>query len=344
MSKILLYTDVHFSTTSSIIRRRGVKYSERLENVIQSVNWAENLADIENCDEIICLGDFFDKPTLSDEELTALTEIKWSSLKHTFIVGNHESSVNGLRYNSVKALSSLGFDIVTEPKEVSVNNNLNILLLPYIAEDNRKPLRDYLTNKVDIILSHNDIKGIRYGRIESPHGFELNEIEENCKLFLNGHLHNGCFVNKAKTILNLGNLTGQNFGEDATEYTHSALILDTDTLELKFFDNPYAYNFYKLDIDETTNIQRLMESLKNNAVVSFKCLSSKESELKECIDKYNKISNYKIVTYIKSDETDTSSVECSINLVDHLKHFEQFVLNELGSSKVVMEELYEVCK
>lgn len=74
--KILLYTDVHVSEFSSIIRSMGEKYSTRLENLIASINWAEKIATENNCDEIICLGDFFDKPELNSSELTAMKEIK----------------------------------------------------------------------------------------------------------------------------------------------------------------------------------------------------------------------------------------------------------------------------
>lgn len=342
--KILLYTDVHLSTSSSIIRKRGEKYSERLENIITSVNWAEDKAVELGCDEVICLGDFFDKPILSDEELTALTDIKWNNLPHTFIVGNHESSVDGLRYNSVKSLQALGFDIVSEVKIRKINTNTDLVLLPYILEENRKKLVDYVENpKNSIILSHNDIKGIRYGKIESPNGFELNDIEANCKLFLNGHLHNGAFLNNKKTILNLGNLTGQNFGEDAFVYTHYALVLDTETLELTFIENPYAYNFYKIEIDSKTNITNELAKIKNNAVISFRCLDSREPELRNALSNYDCITNYKVVIYsedLQNEELDMNTLAA----VDHLKQFKEFILAQLGTSKVVQEELYEICQ
>ena len=123
--KILLYTDVHLSTNSSIIRKRGTKYSERLENIIASVNWAEHKATELSCDEIICLGDFYDKHILSDEEITALTDIEWAKMPHTFIVGNHESSVDGLRYNSVKSLQALGFNIISDPMIRKINSDID---------------------------------------------------------------------------------------------------------------------------------------------------------------------------------------------------------------------------
>ena len=46
---ILLAGDVHWSSYSSIVRRRGQKYSKRLENLINSVNWIEEQAEQKQC-------------------------------------------------------------------------------------------------------------------------------------------------------------------------------------------------------------------------------------------------------------------------------------------------------
>jgi len=56
--KIGLYTDVHYGQYSSILRMRGSKYSKRLENCIDSINWAEKLFEEQGCSRVICLGDF----------------------------------------------------------------------------------------------------------------------------------------------------------------------------------------------------------------------------------------------------------------------------------------------
>ena len=37
--RILLYTDLHWSTESSIIRGMGSVYTKRLERLIASMNW-----------------------------------------------------------------------------------------------------------------------------------------------------------------------------------------------------------------------------------------------------------------------------------------------------------------
>ena len=94
--KLLLYSDPHWCEYSSIIRSRGEKYSTRLENEINTINWVQRLAEDKNCNRIICLGDFFDKESLNSEEISALSEIRWSSIPNYFIVGNHEAGINNL--------------------------------------------------------------------------------------------------------------------------------------------------------------------------------------------------------------------------------------------------------
>ena len=107
----------------------------------------------------------------------------------------------------------------------------------------------------------------------SKDGFSIEEIENNCDLYLNGHLHNGGKV--TNKIINVGNLTGQNFSEDAFRYDHSVIVLDTDNLSCAVYENPYAFNFYKLDFtDENSDIDYINTTsmkMKNNCVCTIKC-------------------------------------------------------------------------
>lgn len=347
--KILLYTDVHFSTYSSIIRSRTKRFSKRLEGVIESVGWAENLALIKGCDKVICLGDFFDKPELNAEEITALQEIDWSyELEHYFIVGNHESNINGLLFNSIKAVEAPNFNIVSDVKWLFEGDTV-ILFLPYIIEEDRQPLKYYIDTmlkKVDmngrklIIMSHNDIKGIRYGAYESTSGFTVEEIEKECNLFLNGHLHNG--TQFCKNGINLGNLTGQNFSEDASKHNHCAFILDTDTLNIDYFENPHAFNFYKFQVDKVEDTSKLM-NLKNNAVVTVKCEESLVYMVNEKLKELPNVVEHKVISYrklIEDGEVSTNTVE--LNSVDHLNLFSTFIIEKLGKDKIVLDELNQV--
>lgn len=341
--KICVYTDVHFCEFSSIVRSYGQRYSCRLHNLLMSVNWAEKEAINQQCDQIICLGDFFDRPDLNSRELTALQEINWANIPHSFLVGNHEASSKSLEYNSVSALKSLGFNIITEP-ELIVDTTCKILLLPYITEDSRQDLINYWLNVQEtsckrIIMSHNDISGIQYGMVESREGFTLEDIQNNCDLFLNGHIHNmSCFNN----VFNIGNLTGQNFSEDAFQYQHGLYILDTDKNSLEFIENPFALNFYKIDCTDIKNISKLQE-IKENSVISIKCFDSDKQQIIAAMQSVSsKIAESRITSVAA---VSTLNEETMVDLsIDHLTKFCEFCRSKIDNSDILEDELKEVCK
>ena len=346
--RALIYTDNHYTQYSSIIRSRGENYSSRLENQIKTLNWLEELAVEKKCDQIICLGDFFDKSELNAEELSALKEIKWSNLKHIFLVGNHEIGSQDSKYNSLNALSAFG-EIISEPK-MCAGFGYQLIYLPYILESNRKSLLEYLDKltydyyndnfttmevKHQIILSHNDICGIRYGQYISKQGFDAQEIYNSCDLFINGHLHNQTQINDR--MLNLGNLTGQNFSEDAFKYSHCAAILDTDTLKIDLINNPYAFNFYKLDINTEKDLD-VFDKLVAPAIITVSTPIDLVDKVKECVSNFNSsIIESRVVGKPIKKEIEEKDVEI-IN-VDHIKQFKDYILKTIDNSDLLTEEL-----
>lgn len=359
--KYLLYTDPHWCAYSSIIRSRGKKFTTRLENLIDSLNWVEDLALKNLCSATICLGDFFDKTELNAEELTALNEVKWNDWPHYFIVGNHESNLSSLMFSSTNALTKKdNFHIVDKPLQIFLpSDGGNLVLLPYILEEDRKPFKDYMPkNGRTIVLSHNDIKGIQYGGFLSKIGFNLKDIEDNCALFINGHLHNGTYLNDKKTILNLGNLTGLNFGEDSFKYEHRVAILDTDTLKLQFFVNPFAFNFFKLEINSLEDITKyaayfssksdkgIADITSNNPIITARCRECMIEKTKAFLDDIPDLVESKILIATEEsssiDEKDISQSELTKD--DHLNQFSKFVLDKLGKSDIIEEELSFICK
>ena len=105
--KIAICGDVHWSQYSSIIRKRGEKYSVRLENLINSVNWFNQLSTTNNCVANFYLGDFFDKAEMNAEEISALSKIEWSTGIQYFLCGNHEMVATDHKYSSAKV-----FDLI----------------------------------------------------------------------------------------------------------------------------------------------------------------------------------------------------------------------------------------
>lgn len=358
MARILLFSDIHWGRTTSVIRRNGIKYSVKLEHLLNTMNWVNEVAVQNNCQLMICAGDMFDKAGCIDEELTALSDIKWNDLPCYFLCGNHESSVNDLRYTTINALINKNtqdqFKIIN--KVCAVEDNFSqIYFIPYISEIDRLPLSDYLAqsqieanlSKSQIIISHNDLKGINYGGIESTVGFSLDEIEQNCNLFLNGHIHNSKKV--SDKILNLGSTSAHNFTNDSDIYKYGVWILDTEKSSIEFIENPYSFNFYKLEINTEADCN-LLKKLKPNAVLSLKVKN--DAELINKVETFiselgEKIICYRIIPIIlDSDLANSESVpNSSLNdlNMDHLAEFIKFCKMNLSETDILNTELSIIC-
>ena len=339
-----MFTDNHFSEKSSIITRYGTNFTLRLENQIRSLNWVERTAHEKDCDLVICLGDFFDHAHLTDQELTALDQIQWNSLNHYFLVGNHESEENDLQYSSTMALSGAHRYIISEPTIKQIDAATELAFLPYIVESNRKDITDYfppMTKKTRILLSHNDLLGVQMGPIVSRTGFPVEELESSASIIFNGHLHNGqAITNK---VINLGNLTGANFSEDASRYAHRIVVLDTATLEYEYIENPFAFNFYKLDINEKTDITMLV-NLKQNAVVSIKCRDSLLAEVRELLASLDNIIESRIIITKEYTEVNNDTADISSLMVDQCAKFAECCRARLDNNEVLEAELAEILK
>lgn len=341
--RILCFTDNHFCERSSIVTKYGNKYSLRLENQIESLNWVEQLAKDKNCAMIVCLGDFFDKPHLTDQELTALQDIKWTeNIPHYFLVGNHESEENDLQYSSTKVLEGENRFIIDKP---AIQNffEVELAFLPYVVESNKQPLETYFpkTGLPRILFSHNDILGLQMGPVVSKIGFSIEEIEANCDCCLNGHLHNGQPV--TNKILNLGNLTGKDFGEDAFRCSHKVIIMDTDTFSFELIENPYAFNFYKIDILTEKDLD-LLNKVKNNAVISVKCVDKYIEAVREKINQNTNIIDTRVILIKTFEETGDQTVDISDLAVDQCIKFAECCREKLDNTPVLEAELAEILK
>ena len=347
--KIGICGDIHWSAYSSIVRSRGNTYSTRLENLIDSVNWFEEITQQNNCDCNIYLGDFFDKEQLNGEELTALQEIKWNNNSKVFLVGNHEMSRSTLEYSSSHLFKLCPNATVMDYPQYYEMDNVQICFLPYILECNRKNISYYFNNynSKRIIFSHNDIKDIQMGKFLSTEGFSKQDIEDNCDLFINGHLHNGTWV--GNKINNLGNLTGQNFSEDANVYKHNIMILDTETLDVQLIENPYALNFYKLDFSiyrdndkDAKSMCNIINNLEKNAVLTVKILPENDFFIKDLLANSSNVLEYRIIINMVSDDYLTELSDNTNYDADHIKQFNDFIKSNIGTSKEILEELDKI--
>lgn len=362
MTNILVYSDNHFCASSSILRGQGTRYSFRLENQIKTMSWLNELAVKHNCIGMFCAGDFFDRADLNAQEITALGEIDFNVLPHYFIVGNHELGRGDCSFSSTHTfLQNNNCEVFANPAILGFNDTL-VYILPYQLQNDARPIESYFSPvdknyKYKILIMHNDIKGIQLGRYITEDGFDKQDLSSNFDLVINGHIHNQSWV--TSNVLNIGNITGQNFSEDGFKYKHQAMIIDLDTLQYTLITNPYALNFYKIDWSSDPDIDIINETSQrmHNAVLSLK-ISEKDSEYLKyrfdptckneelerihCPKACNIICSRIVVDHTMSESLNNTSVE-TLQL-DHIREFEQFVISSMECTDIVKSELQEVLK
>lgn len=328
--KILIYADPHFSTYSSILRKRGEIFSYRLENLIDTITFVEKVGIDKGCDRIVCLGDFFDKSSLTAEEISALTTIRWSTLPHIYLVGNHEISRADNTMSSALALQLLPNSMVISTPQVEDFDGFQLCYLPYVLTSKKEILQDYFgnSNKKRIIFSHNDIAGIDYGKYTSEQGFDVKDIVENSYLFFNGHLHNNSVYSN---LINVGNITGNNFTEDGFKYKHCCYILDTITMTYEMIENPYATKFIQLKYPCDFNI------IPPNSVVLVECRCEDISSIKKELGKNDNVIDYKLNVVMSNQTTTTFSERKSS--IDYKQMFVNTVYDILGKDDIVKSEV-----
>ena len=97
-----------------------------------------------------------------------------------------------------------------------------------------------------MLFSHIDIKG---SFVTPQHildeGVDIVRLSNNFKKVINGHLHSPQSFNGG-SVLNIGASTSLSFS-DNSEYIPHVAIVDSNSLNITYFNNPYAIRFIKLD-------------------------------------------------------------------------------------------------
>lgn len=339
--KVAIAGDVHWSQYSSILRKRGEKYSMRLEKLIESMNWFEQFSQEHGCNCEIFLGDTFDRPDLNCEEITALQDVKWNNTPKRFIVGNHESNVLNLQFSSTKIFEQSHITVIDNVMQEQISDKVDFYFIPYVTTASTVDLSDIVKNddKKKVVFAHVDIAGIQYGKFTSQTGFDLESILNNCDIFIDGHLHNGMIIND-KIVL-AGNLTGQNFNEDAFTYDHLVYLLsiyDDGRMVLEAYDNQCAMNFYKIRIN-TKQDCKVFKTLKPNAVVSISCNYELLDHVSKLIAKQENIIESRLTATYDTYSSDSTGSDELFKTDDFVKQFVEFIQTKIEPSAALDDEL-----
>lgn len=250
--KIALITDTHWGA-----RNDSKIFLDSMENFYTKEFFPELEAN--NIKTIIHLGDIVDKrKSINYVTLNRFREVfvhgcVSRNIDCHVIVGNHDIPYR--HSNEINAMSELfgsyaeeGVHFYSEPTDIRFGD-LNITMMPWIHNMNYADCIEHIQNTNSrVLFGHLDLTGfVMHQGVVNHHGMDSKPFEK-FELVCSGHFHH---KSRKGNIQYLGNPFELTWGDynDARGFH----LFDTETLDLKFFQNPHRM-FYKVfydDVDKT---------------------------------------------------------------------------------------------
>lgn len=254
--KVLVITDQHFG-----VRNDSLVYVDYYRKFYTKV--VIPFIKKYRIKHVLCLGDTFDRrKSVNFNSLEAAKEMWFKPLEDmgvqmTMLVGNHDIYYkNTLRVNAPSLL--LGeygnIQIMDGPGEFLLGS-LSVLGIPWICDDNRSRVYELLEQSTaPLCVGHLEFNGFEtVPGIVMEHGIDQQPFKKFEKV-LSGHFH---------TKSNKGNIhyLGNPYELYWNDYQspRGFHILDTDTLDLKFYRNPYTM-FEKIFYEDKTEYSDVSSS------------------------------------------------------------------------------------
>lgn len=211
-----------------------------------------------NIKNVIHLGDTFDRrkyinfSTLHSWQTRVFKPLNDMCDRVDILIGNHDTYYkNTNKINSVDELLKTydKFRIYAEPTEVDFDTR-RIMYAPWICEDNHdKTMSMIETSSAQLCMGHLELIGFEMyaGHINADKGYR-SEIFDKFYMTLSGHFHQ---KSSRGSVHYLGAPYAMMWGDwGSTKGFH---VLDTETLELTFVENPIQmfHKIYYNDSSET---------------------------------------------------------------------------------------------
>jgi DNA repair exonuclease SbcCD nuclease subunit len=246
--QVLLITDQHFG-----VRNDSLIYVEYYKKFYTNV--VIPFIRKHKIKHVVCLGDTFDRrKSINFNSLEAAKEMWFQPLadmgvQMTMLVGNHDIYYkNTLRVNAPSLLLGeyANIQIIDSPTEF-VLGDLSVLGIPWICDETRSRTYELLEKSVSpVCMGHLEFNGFEAhpGHV-MEHGIDGEPFKKFQKVF-SGHYHSKS--NKGN-IHYLGNPYELYWNDYQSR--RGFHVFDTETLETKFYRNPYTM-FEKIFYEEKT--------------------------------------------------------------------------------------------
>lgn len=291
LAKVALITDTHWG-----VRNDSNIFLDNTEKFLKDIFFPR--LDEGDIQTVIHLGDIVDRrkyinyATLKRLKNDFLQPLSDRALDVHIIAGNHD--VYFKNTNEVNALRELidnddtykNFNIYDRTAESINVDGLDILLIPWICNDNREQIENEINQtKSQIAMGHLEIEGFQmFKNSIASHGDDRN-LFTRFDLVMSGHFHHRSSDNHIHYLGSHSEFTWSDYG-DARGFH----IFDTDTRTLEFIENPYKI-FHKFVYDDSKGEQPFIDKNKANENI-------KDSYVKVVVS--NKENNYWFDKYIDS--------------------------------------------
>ncbi len=235
-NKAILFTDIHF----------GLRHNSEEHNIdcLDFINWLISVAEENNCETCIMLGDWHHHRSninilTLDYTMQALRQLNNHFEKTYIILGNHD-----LFYKEKRDIHSMivgsefeNIILIDELTEID-----NVAFVPWLVEEEWKKIQKITA---PYIFGHLEIPGFKMNAsIEMPdHGTINSSHFENQEYVFSGHFHRR--QNKGK-IHYIGNPFGHNYG-DAWDFERGATIVEWGAVP-QYIDYHYGPRFITIPL------------------------------------------------------------------------------------------------
>jgi len=237
--KIALITDTHWG-----VRNDNVAFMDNSKRFLDEVFFP--YLDANNVWTIVHLGDLVDRRkyininTANRLRQDFLTPIFEKDYELHIIAGNHDTYYKNT--NKINALRELvegkyadQFIIYDKNPEEVKFDNLTVLMLPWICDENRQFSQDKIrSTSAQIVMGHLELAGFEMYRGSIVSHGDDRRLFDRFDMVLSGHYHHRSSDGSIHYLGSHAEFTWSDY--DDRKGFH---ILDTETRELTFIENPY---------------------------------------------------------------------------------------------------------
>lgn len=246
-----------------------------LDYLAKSASWFISELNDMGITECIHLGDLVDRRkyinfvTSNRLRTDFLDRLELNKINTHIIAGNHDEYYKNT--NTINALNELVdgkysfIKTYTEANTISFDG-IDILLLPWLCDSNiDNSMKVIQSTKANIVMGHLELKGFEmYRGSVNDHGMDHN-IFNKFDIVCSGHFHHRSTKGNIHYLGAFGEYTWSDYGDP-----RGFSILDTNTREIQYIDNPYKMHIKLWYNDLNKQIDEIMSELDKVRANKFK--------------------------------------------------------------------------